>query len=49
MYFLHPMSTIREQVREVVRMLGRVNALDHIIAVAEEHGVKDIKQLMEVK
>ncbi|XP_032432288.1 PAX3- and PAX7-binding protein 1-like [Xiphophorus hellerii] len=41
--------TAREQVREVVRMLGRVNALDHIIAVAEEHGVKDIKQLMEVK
>ncbi|KAM4727218.1 LOW QUALITY PROTEIN: PAX3- and PAX7-binding protein 1 [Anableps anableps] len=41
--------TAREQIREVVKMLGRMNALDHIIAVAEEHGVKDIKQLMEVK
>uniref|UniRef100_A0A3Q3EH62 PAX3 and PAX7 binding protein 1 n=1 Tax=Kryptolebias marmoratus TaxID=37003 RepID=A0A3Q3EH62_KRYMA len=36
-----------EQVREIVKILGRVNALDHIIDVAEEHGVKDIKQLME--
>ncbi|XP_035998975.1 PAX3- and PAX7-binding protein 1 [Fundulus heteroclitus] len=41
--------TAKEQIREVVKMLGRVNALDHIIAVAEEHGVKDIKQLLEVK
>ncbi|XP_017273664.1 PAX3- and PAX7-binding protein 1 [Kryptolebias marmoratus] len=41
--------TAREQVREIVKILGRVNALDHIIDVAEEHGVKDIKQLMEIK
>ncbi|MED6292851.1 hypothetical protein CHARACLAT_004921 [Characodon lateralis] len=41
--------TAKEQIREVVKMLGRMNALDHIIAIAEEHGVKDIKQLMEVK
>lgn len=41
--------TAKEQIRDVVKMLGRVNALDHIIAVAEELGVKDIKQLMEVK
>ncbi|XP_013858675.1 PAX3- and PAX7-binding protein 1 [Austrofundulus limnaeus] len=41
--------TTREQVREIVKILGRLNALDHIIDVAEEHGVKDIKQLMEIK
>ncbi|KAK5609602.1 hypothetical protein CRENBAI_003340 [Crenichthys baileyi] len=41
--------TAKEHIREVVKMLGRMNALDHIIAIAEEHGVKDIKQLMEVK
>lgn len=39
----------REQVREIVKILGRVNALDFIIDVAEEHGVNDIKQLMEIK
>uniref|UniRef100_A0A1A8DVH5 PAX3 and PAX7 binding protein 1 n=2 Tax=Nothobranchius kadleci TaxID=1051664 RepID=A0A1A8DVH5_NOTKA len=41
--------TTKEQIRQIVRMLGRMNALDHIIAVAEEHGVKDIKLLLEVK
>ncbi|KAM9729233.1 PAX3- and PAX7-binding protein 1 [Menidia menidia] len=41
--------TTKEQVREVVKMLGQMNALDHIIAVAAEQGVKDIKLLMEVK
>ncbi|XP_037544231.1 PAX3- and PAX7-binding protein 1, partial [Nematolebias whitei] len=41
--------TAREQVREIVKILGRVNALDYIIDVAEEHGVNDIKQLMEIK
>ncbi|KAM6907482.1 PAX3- and PAX7-binding protein 1 [Xenentodon cancila] len=41
--------TAKEQVRDIVKMLGHINALDHIIAVAEEQGIKDIKQLMEVK
>ncbi|XP_028277282.1 PAX3- and PAX7-binding protein 1 [Parambassis ranga] len=41
--------TYKEQIREVVKMLGHMNALDHIIAVAEEHGIKDIKPLLEVK
>lgn len=41
--------TAKEQIREAVKMLGRMNALNHIIAVAEEHGVKDIKLLMDVK
>ncbi|XP_072230322.1 PAX3- and PAX7-binding protein 1 [Leuresthes tenuis] len=41
--------TSKEQVRDVVKMLGHMNALDHIIAVAAEHGIKDIKLLMEVK
>ncbi|XP_061596612.1 PAX3- and PAX7-binding protein 1 isoform X1 [Cololabis saira] len=41
--------TAKEQVRDIVKMLGHINALDHIIALAEEQGIKDIKQLMEVK
>lgn len=41
--------TSKEQVKEVVKMLGHVNALDHIITVAAEHGIKDIKLLLEVK
>uniref|UniRef100_A0A1A7X464 PAX3 and PAX7 binding protein 1 n=1 Tax=Iconisemion striatum TaxID=60296 RepID=A0A1A7X464_9TELE len=41
--------TTKEQIREIVKMLGRMKALDHIIAVAEEHGVKDIKLLLELK
>lgn len=43
------MSYNREQVKDVVKMLGQMNALDHIIAVAAEHGIKDIKPLLEVK
>uniref|UniRef100_A0A671VLB8 PAX3 and PAX7 binding protein 1 n=1 Tax=Sparus aurata TaxID=8175 RepID=A0A671VLB8_SPAAU len=39
----------RDQVKEVVKMLGHMNALDHIINVAAEQGVKDIKQLFEAK
>ncbi|XP_074467443.1 PAX3- and PAX7-binding protein 1 [Sebastes fasciatus] len=40
---------IKDQVKEVVKMLGHMNALDHIITVAAEHGVKDIKLLLEAK
>ncbi|XP_027005961.2 PAX3- and PAX7-binding protein 1 [Tachysurus fulvidraco] len=39
----------REQIKEVVKLLGRLNALDHVIAVASEHGIKDIKTLLESK
>ncbi|KAF7653297.1 hypothetical protein LDENG_00085100 [Lucifuga dentata] len=41
--------TAKEQIKEVVKMLGQMNALDHIIAVAAEHGIKDIKPLLEAK
>ncbi|XP_047463778.1 PAX3- and PAX7-binding protein 1 [Mugil cephalus] len=41
--------TSKEQVKEVVKMLGQMNALDHIISVAAEHGIKDIKPLLEVR
>uniref|UniRef100_A0A3Q1H347 PAX3 and PAX7 binding protein 1 n=1 Tax=Acanthochromis polyacanthus TaxID=80966 RepID=A0A3Q1H347_9TELE len=41
--------TSKEQIKEVVKMLGQMNALDHIIAVAAEHGIKDIKPLLEAK
>uniref|UniRef100_A0A3B4D3W3 GCF C-terminal domain-containing protein n=1 Tax=Pygocentrus nattereri TaxID=42514 RepID=A0A3B4D3W3_PYGNA len=39
----------REHIKEVVKVLGRLNALDHVIAVASEHGIKDIKTLLESK
>ncbi|TSK16136.1 PAX3- and PAX7-binding protein 1 [Bagarius yarrelli] len=39
----------REYIKEVVKLLGRLNALDHVIDVASEHGIKDIKSLLENK
>lgn len=39
----------REHIKEVVKLLGRLNALDHVVAVASEHGIKDIKTLLETK
>lgn len=41
--------TSKDQVRDLVKILGQINALDHIVAVAAELGVKDIKQLFEAK
>ncbi|XP_042287627.1 PAX3- and PAX7-binding protein 1 [Thunnus albacares] len=41
--------TAKEQIKEVVKMLGHMNALDHIISVAAEHGIKDMKPLLEAK
>ncbi|XP_044077799.1 PAX3- and PAX7-binding protein 1 [Siniperca chuatsi] len=41
--------TAKDQIKEVVKMLGHMNALDHIITVAAEHGIKDIKPLLEAK
>ncbi|TNN48665.1 PAX3- and PAX7-binding protein 1 [Liparis tanakae] len=38
--------TAKDQVKEVVKMLGHMNALDHILAVAAEHGIKDMKPLL---
>lgn len=40
---------VREHIKEVIRLLGRLNALDHVITVASEHGIKDIKTLLEKK
>ncbi|KAM9846335.1 PAX3- and PAX7-binding protein 1 [Aulostomus maculatus] len=39
--------TAKEHVKEIVKMLGHMNALDHIVTVAAEQGVKDIKTLLE--
>ncbi|XP_010775138.1 PAX3- and PAX7-binding protein 1-like [Notothenia coriiceps] len=39
----------KDLIKEVVKMLGQMNALDHIITVAAEHGIKDIKPLLEAK
>ncbi|TKS82945.1 PAX3- and PAX7-binding protein 1 [Collichthys lucidus] len=41
--------TAKDQIKEVVRMLGHMKALDHIITVAAELGIKDIKLLLEAK
>ncbi|XP_076876060.1 PAX3- and PAX7-binding protein 1 [Brachyhypopomus gauderio] len=37
----------REHIKDVVKLLGRLNAVDHVIDVATEHGIKDIKTLLE--
>uniref|UniRef100_A0AAY4AGN2 GCF C-terminal domain-containing protein n=1 Tax=Denticeps clupeoides TaxID=299321 RepID=A0AAY4AGN2_9TELE len=39
----------REHIKEVLKLLGRMNALDHVIAVATDHGIKDVKTLLENK
>lgn len=39
----------KEQIKEVVKMLSMINALDHILHVATEQGVKEIKHLWEPK
>ncbi|XP_066555966.1 PAX3- and PAX7-binding protein 1 [Amia ocellicauda] len=39
----------REHIKEVVKLLGSINALDHVVAVASEHGIKDVKALLEGK
>ncbi|KAJ3589177.1 hypothetical protein NHX12_010025 [Muraenolepis orangiensis] len=41
--------TLKDQIKEVLKLLGQMNALDHIITVATEHGIKDIKPLLEAK
>lgn len=45
----YTMSANRDSIKEVVKMLGQMNALDHIITVAAEQGIKDIKLLLEAK
>ncbi|XP_072302194.1 PAX3- and PAX7-binding protein 1 isoform X2 [Eucyclogobius newberryi] len=39
----------KEFIKEVVKMLSQINALDHILHVTTAHGLKEIKQLWEVK
>ncbi|XP_019729059.1 PAX3- and PAX7-binding protein 1 [Hippocampus comes] len=39
----------KDQVKEIVKMLVYMKAVDHIIAVAAEQGIKDIKSLLETK
>ncbi|XP_055792798.1 PAX3- and PAX7-binding protein 1 [Salvelinus fontinalis] len=39
----------KEQIKEVVKLLARLNALDHLITVATEHGIKDIAPLLDSK
>lgn len=37
----------REQIKEVMKLLSRLSAVDHVIAMATEYGIKDIKPLLE--
>ncbi|XP_057677213.1 PAX3- and PAX7-binding protein 1 [Corythoichthys intestinalis] len=39
----------KDHVKEVIKMLVHVKAVDHIISVAAEQGIKDIKSLLETK
>ncbi|XP_061904667.1 PAX3- and PAX7-binding protein 1 isoform X2 [Entelurus aequoreus] len=39
----------KEQVKEIVKMLAHMKAVDHIITLAAEQGIKDIKPLLEAK
>ncbi|XP_061558474.1 PAX3- and PAX7-binding protein 1 [Phycodurus eques] len=39
----------KDQVKEIIKMLVHMKAVDHIIAVAAEQGIKDIKSLLETK
>ncbi|XP_061658373.1 PAX3- and PAX7-binding protein 1 [Syngnathoides biaculeatus] len=39
----------KDQVKDIVKMLVHMKAVEHIIAVAAEQGIKDIKSLLETK
>ncbi|XP_063058867.1 PAX3- and PAX7-binding protein 1 [Engraulis encrasicolus] len=39
----------REQIKEVMKLLSRLSAVDHVMAMATEYGIKDVKPLLEVK
>ncbi|XP_006628302.1 PAX3- and PAX7-binding protein 1 [Lepisosteus oculatus] len=39
----------RDHIKEVVKLLGSINALDHAMAVSTEHGIKDFKALLDGK
>lgn len=45
--FSSSLPAVRDLIREAVKMLVHMKALDHIISVAAEQGIKDIKQLLE--
>lgn len=45
--FSSSLPALRDLIREAVKMLVHMKALDHIISVAAEQGIKDIKQLLE--
>lgn len=38
--------TAKDQIKEVVKLLGQMNALDHIVTVATEQGIRDVKPLL---
>ncbi|TRY83180.1 hypothetical protein DNTS_020676 [Danionella cerebrum] len=39
----------KDHIKEVIRLLKRLNALDHVITVASQHDIKDIKTVLESK
>lgn len=39
----------RENIKQIIKLLASVHALDHAMAVAGEHNVKEFKSLVEGK
>ncbi|XP_043927959.1 PAX3- and PAX7-binding protein 1 [Protopterus annectens] len=39
----------REQMKQIIKLLASIHAVDHAVAVANEHSVKDIKAVLEGK
>lgn len=39
----------RENIKQIIKLLASVHALDHAVAVAGEHNVKEFKSLVEGK
>lgn len=41
--------SFRENIKQIVKLLASVRALDHAVSVASDHNVKEFKSLIEGK
>ena len=46
---LHFFFSFRENIKQIVKLLASVRALDHAMSVASDHNVKEFKSLIEGK
>lgn len=46
---LHFFFFFRENIKQIVKLLASVRALDHAMSVASDHNVKEFKSLIEGK